>query len=132
MTAAIIEFVPMADLPNRIREMRKLPRPGHPRGWTLQQLAEKVNSGISQISDLELGKRELTYHWMQRLAAAMGCAAGDFLLADDNPGSLDPAERALIERYRAATPDQREQLSRMADVIVPWTGPAGEADADAA
>lgn len=114
MTATIVKFVPMAELPNRIRELRKA------KPWKLEQLAERLGTSVSQLSDLERGNRELTYHWMRRIARELDVEPADLLLQQDNSLSLSPAERALVERYRQGSDDQRDQLTKLSEVIVPY------------
>ncbi|HEV2747723.1 MAG TPA: helix-turn-helix transcriptional regulator [Allosphingosinicella sp.] len=99
--------------PNRIRELRSLA------GLTLQALADRLDTSIGQISDLETGRRELRLPWMKRIAAELGCSTADLLNPEDNPNSLSPDERGLVERYRGAGPEQRAQLLRMAEIIAP-------------
>lgn len=99
--------------PNRIRELR------NQRGWKQHQLGERSGCGISQISDLETGRRELTIHWMRVISRAFGVEPADLLLPQDNSRSLDAGESALLDRYRRAGPEQREQMLRMAEIIVP-------------
>ncbi|WP_414902480.1 helix-turn-helix domain-containing protein [Sphingomonas flavalba] len=104
----------MADLPNRIREQRRALH------WKQQDLAERVNCSIAQISDLERGARELSYAWMVRIARALDVEPADLLLPEHNSGSLTSAERALVERYRAGSDDQKRQIEQMSDIIVPF------------
>jgi len=113
----------MAELPNRIREYRKA------KGWTLEELGEKVGCSYVHVSDIERGAVELSRHWMLRFSGALGVKPADLLLPEENSDSLSPDERELVERYRLATDDQREQLSRMAEVIVPWKGPTKSSEA---
>ena len=53
--------------PNRLRELREA------RGWTLAELAARVGTSNQQISNLELGKRQLTVDWLRRLGTALNC-----------------------------------------------------------
>lgn len=112
MTAAVLHFVPVSDLPNRIRELRKA------RGWTLERLADKLNCGITMISDLERGERELTYHWMKRLARAFKVQPADLLLPADNSQSLSAEEHELVALYQQGDEGQRRQLLGMARLLV--------------
>jgi transcriptional regulator with XRE-family HTH domain len=98
---------------NRIRELRNA------RGWKLVDLANKLDSSAGQISDLENGKRELTIHWMRRIARALGVEPADLLSARDYSTSLTAEEHLLLERFRNGESGQREQLLRMAEIIVP-------------
>lgn len=99
----------MNALPNRIREMRK-----H-RGWTLEKLADKLDCGITMVSDLERGERELTYHWMQRLARAFGKGVkpADLLLIEDNSSALNAEQQELVGLFDKCDPAQQQQLLHM-------------------
>lgn len=107
----------MDDFPNRVNELRRA------RGMTQQQLADKVGCSKMQVSGIERGKREFSLSMMQRFAAALGVTAGELLHPDDNAFLLAEEERLMIERMRAATPEQREQLQRVSEVVLPWRGP---------
>ena len=60
---------------NRLRELRKA------RGWSLQTLADKVGTSAPQIQRLEVGNRQITLEWLDRLASALGCDASELLPA---------------------------------------------------
>lgn len=49
---------------NRIKELREV------RGWSMDDLAARANTGSSTISKLEKGKTRLTIEWIERLAKA--------------------------------------------------------------
>jgi transcriptional regulator with XRE-family HTH domain len=110
-------FVSMAELPNKIRALRKA------RGWTLEYVANELDCSIPQIADLEKGLRTLHYDWMVRIARVFGVAPADLLLDKDVPDRLSDDERALINQYRAGSEQDRQKVQAMADVILPWRGP---------
>lgn len=58
---------------NRIRELRDM------LGWNAEELASRAGTTMKQIYRLESGERRLTLDWMNRLAAALGCAPGDLI-----------------------------------------------------
>lgn len=118
MGANVLNFVSMNDLPNRIRELRKA------RQWTLERMADKLNCGITMVSDLERGERELTYHWMKRLARVLKVQPADLLLSADNSQSLSAEERDWLDTFQRADPAQRQQLLGMARLLL---GPAKKA-----
>ncbi|QVM82955.1 helix-turn-helix domain-containing protein [Novosphingobium decolorationis] len=105
----------MDEAPNRIRELRMQAAP------KLSQEALGNLIGVSKvtISDLERGNMMLTVDYMRRIARALGVLPADLLNQADNPGGLSVDERSFIERLRSATPEQRDQLLRVADVIAP-------------
>lgn len=111
----------MADLPNRIRELRTAPRPGFPRGWSLEKLAEEVGCGITQISNLETGTRRLSYHWMQRVARALGVTADELLLPGDVREAMSAEEMRLLAAFRRGDDAQRAQALAMIEIMIPET-----------
>jgi len=112
----LLSFLAMDDFPNRVNELRRA------RGMTQQQLADKVGCSKMQVSGIERGKREFSLSMMQRFATALGVTAGELLHADDNAFLLAEEERIMIERMRAATPEQREQLHRVTEAVLPFHG----------
>ncbi len=121
MSAEILHFVGVADAPNRIREHRLAAKKSQ------QWLGDQIGVSKVTISDLELGKMRLDTEYMRRIAKALGVQPADLLPLADNPYSLTAEERRLIEQLRAASPEQRDQVHKVADVIVPWKGEESEA-----
>lgn len=115
MLAEIYQFVPVNEAPNRIRELRMQATP------KLSQEALGGMIGVSKvtISDLERGAMALTVDYMRRIANALGVRPADILRLEDNPDALSSEEREFLAQLRAASPEQREQLRRVADVIAP-------------
>lgn len=85
-----------------------------------QALGDLVGVTKVTISDLERGEMRLDTGYMRRIAKALKVTAADILLPDDNPYSLEDDERQLIELYRSATDEQRDQLRRVSEAIVPF------------
>lgn len=105
----------MDDAPNRIREHRMAAK------LSQQALADRIGTSKVTISDLEAGKMNLTQDYMRRIAAVLDLTPADLLPKAENPEGLTAAERKLIEQLRSASPEQREQVHRVADVIAPFT-----------
>jgi transcriptional regulator with XRE-family HTH domain len=103
----------MDEAPNRIRELRLAA------GMSQQALGDAVGISKMTISDLERGKIRLDLEYMRRIAQALNVATTDVLPAD-NPGALTPEERHWLDHFRAATPEQREQLQRVAEAVTPF------------
>lgn len=116
MSAEILHFWPMADATNRIRELRLAA------GLSQQKLGDRMSVSKMTISDLEVGKVKLTLDYMRRVAEALGCAPADLLNPEDNPWQLAPDERRLLERYRAADPQQQEIAEGVLDAL--FAGPS--------
>ena len=89
---------------NRIREIRC------ERGLTQSRLAELVNATTQQISYLERGERQLTLHWMTRLAAALGCAPADLFSPEAPAPALGVEEQLWLDLFRALSPAERDAL----------------------
>lgn len=114
MSAEVLHFFRVIDAPNRIRELRM------EAGFSQQALADRIGVSKPTISDLERGNMKLDLEYMRRLAVALDVLPADLMPRSDNPWALSAEERDLIERMRAAAADQREQLLKVADVIVPF------------
>jgi predicted transcriptional regulator/transcriptional regulator with XRE-family HTH domain len=78
----------------RVRQLRKA------RGWTLQDLGERIDRAPSALSMLENGRREPKLSQLQALAAAFGVRLGDLL-----------GEQPLDRRATLEVELQRAQLS---------------------
>ncbi len=126
MSAEILHFSCVDKAPNRIRELR------NEAGLSQQAVADAIGVSKVTISDLERGKMRLDTDYMRRIAQALGVQSADLLSRQDNPYALTAQERALIDQLRAASDDQRDQVRKVADVIVPWKGPEDERDEAAA
>lgn len=106
----------MDENPNRIREWRLA------KNWSQQRLADEVGCSKMQISGLERGAPKLDLEWMRRLAGPLGVTPADLLPIDDNPRALSEEEWALIQQYRAGDDRGRDELQRVADVLLPFRG----------
>lgn len=112
--------------PNRIRELRLA------KGWSQDRLAEEVGCSKMQISGLERGRPKLDLEWMRRLAAPLGVTPADLLPVDDNPRALSEEEWALIQQFRAGDDRGRDELQRVADVLLPFRDDDADNGRDAA
>lgn len=97
---------------NRIRALRLAA------GKTLQELATPLNSTPAQIQRLETGERELTLHWMQRLATVLDCQPADLLLPVD--GGLDSKERRLVDTVREVPPASSAAIFGVMESVQPY------------
>jgi len=126
MSADVLHFAVMDENPNRIRELRLA------KGWSQQQLADEVGCSKMQISGLERGKPKLDQDWMRRLAEPLGVTPADLLPVEDNPRALTEEEWALIQQFRAGDDRGRDELQRVADVLLPFRTQPGNDGRDAA
>jgi transcriptional regulator with XRE-family HTH domain len=77
---------------NNIKELREQ------RGLSQAKLAELVGTSQPQIRRLELGERELTKSWAERLAPHLGVTAADLLFPRGPNGSeIRPIDRHMVE-----------------------------------
>jgi transcriptional regulator with XRE-family HTH domain len=118
MSAKIYDFVPMDEAPNRIREHRRAA------GLSLEKLGQRIGRTKATMQSLETGEMNLTVQYMREIAGALAVAPTDLLLQADNPESLAIHERELIEALRRANDEQREQLLRVAHVLLPQPLPS--------
>lgn len=110
MSADILQFLPMSEAPNRIRELRMANK------LSQQKLGDRVGVSKMTISDLERGNMKLDLDYMRRLADALHVIPADLLPISDNPYALSSEERALIERYREMADGEKAMLERAAEV----------------
>jgi transcriptional regulator with XRE-family HTH domain len=109
-----LNFDIMSGSPNRIQELRRA------RGLSQEKLGQIVGCSKMHISGLERGTRELSLDWVRKIAAAFSVSAADLLNDEDNPFRLNPDEQDFIERYRIAGEAERENVMRVADVLIPY------------
>lgn len=114
VTATVLSFSRMEDMPNRILELRRAAR------LSQEELGFRIGVSKMQISGMERGKRELSLTVMRRLADALGVYPADLLARGDNPGALADEERALLVRFRSAGPDQQANIARVAEALAPF------------
>lgn len=103
--------------PNRIRELRE------EIGMSQAELARRISITPGALQKVEVGSRKLDQHWMRRVAPVLGVSPAELLPLVDNPFLLTDEEKALIEKMRHAGEREREQLTQLADVVIPWKGP---------
>lgn len=98
---------------NRLRELRKAA------GLSQVELANRTGVSQSAISQIENDVIAMDTAWMRAFARELRCETVDLLADEDNPDRLSAEERALVEAYRASTPEQRELLLRLTVVDKP-------------
>lgn len=93
---------------------------------TAQKLEARAGVGASTILRIRRGEQNPTADVLDSLARAFGRAAGDFFdgprrIVEDKQRndylSLSPPEKALVQAYRAATPDVRACIDSLAKTI---------------
>jgi transcriptional regulator with XRE-family HTH domain len=81
------------------------------RGLSLEELAQRMNTTNQQISNLELGKRKLSWDWMQRLAGALECHPMD--LVEGLPTAETKQEKELLDAYRGLSDGEQRMFGNM-------------------
>lgn len=93
---------------------------------TAQKLEARAGVGASTILRIRRGEQNPTADVLDSLARAFGRAAGDFFdgprrIVEDKQRndylSLSGPEKALVQAYRAATPDVRARIDSLAKTI---------------
>ena len=95
------------ELGSRLQEIRE------DQGVTQTELAARVRTSQSTISQIEAGDRNPSYRMLVKLAAALGVTVG-YVLGEDPVGDLDPATEAHFRQYRGLSDDARRQLTEYA------------------
>lgn len=85
------------------------------RGLTQQKLAELAEYSVGMISQIESRQAHPSGDSLKRLAVALGCEPGDIVSRPPSQMSRAP----ILAAWERATPEQRQQLLNMADIIVP-------------
>lgn len=104
---------------NRIRELRKRA------GLSQAELGALIGMHQTMVGNLENGRRSLTLEWARRFAKELDVSVPDLLSDQDNPARLRDDERELLELYRAAAPEQRENIRRVSEALS-GSAPAAE------
>ncbi len=89
------------------------------KGWSQQRLADACSMSKMNLSEIERGSVTLNINHMRLLARALGVDVSELLSDRDNPLRLEDDERELVERLRQADTSAREQLHKVAEVILP-------------
>ena len=99
---------------NRIKDLRVS------RGWTQQDLAEKMNTAKSVISRYEKERLGLDVDLIVRFCDIFGCTA-DYLLGRSlSPlPAVNDAQARLLAAYDAADPTVRESIDHLLKLDVP-------------
>lgn len=92
----------------RIKELRKNKR------WTQDDLADKLGSSKSHVSEMEAGKKNPSTPMMEKLAEAFGVTVVD-LFADPLEGA---AKLDYIERYDRLDADRRKKLEEYVTLLL--------------
>lgn len=90
-------------LGDRIREIRE------DQGLKQSDLAGRVGTSQSTISQLEKGKQNPSYRTLQKIADALDVSVG-YLLGEEELEELSEEEEAFFREYRGLSEEARRQL----------------------
>lgn len=100
----------------RIGERLRAERRRH--GWSLNNLSSRTSGRLSKsrISNYEQGIRRMGLEAAELLAAALGTVTPGWLLLLDEEPPLSDEEFALVQAFRALSPERRQELLAMTRV----------------
>lgn len=86
---------------NKIKQLR------HQKKWTLEQIAERLDTSPQYVGLMENGKRNLSQKWMVRFASVFGCQPEDIISDRDINTTTTPLNpsvmvNCIIETINAA------------------------------
>lgn len=87
---------------NYIRQLREA------RGWTLQEVADKIGVKNPHISMLENGTRGLSVDMLYRLARAFEVHPFEITEGPVSGTTADEGEKQLVGTYRSLPPDKQK------------------------
>lgn len=98
---------------------RRLARIRKDRGWTQEQLAEKIGIAPVTLSRLETGARAMSLSSMSVIASMLEVGLGDVL---DTKGptpvqTLPPRENEMLRLFKDLPSDRQDLLLRVARVL---------------
>ena len=83
----------------------------------MQRLAELIGTSHVHLHRLEMGKSRVSIEWMEKIAAALGCAAADLL-----PGAEDAG---VVELYGIADASGRVSVAAPGTMVRSELAPRG-------
>lgn len=93
---------------NYIKDLREA------RDWTLRDLEEKTGWSNQIISNLELGKTELTWRKMLKLSEIFDCHPIEIVLGPDNiETAYHSDEKALLSYFRTMPGTEQKRFIKM-------------------
>lgn len=84
------------------------------KGLSTRKLANKIGTFNQTISNLELGKQELTWSWMQKLADALDCEPFNIV----NGPSDDELRSEILTLMDSMAEDDQKRLKQIAEAFV--------------
>lgn len=88
-------------------------------GLTQEQAADRIGITQGQLSRIERGDTPYNQDFLERAADAYNCDPADLLMRD--PSKKD-AMWSIVDQLKVATPEQREDVRRVADALIRKAG----------
>ncbi len=85
------------------------------RGWTEYQLAEKSGLPQSTISSWYRKGMVPTVPSLEKICSAFGITLSQLFAADDDPVSLTPSQKRLLERWSCLDQGQQDAIFQLID-----------------
>jgi transcriptional regulator with XRE-family HTH domain len=83
------------------------------RGLSQTALAARLGVSQGEVSNWELGKRQITLDRLATFARVLDCSIADLLTDEDNPARLSSQDAILVESFRAVPLDARPYVLSM-------------------
>lgn len=88
-------------------------------GLTQEQASDRIGITQGQLSRIERGDTPYNQDFLERAADAYRCDPADLLMRD--PTQKD-AMWSIVDQLKVATPEQREDVRRVADALIRKSG----------
>lgn len=88
-------------------------------GLTQEVAADRIGLTQGQLSRIERGDTPYNQDFLEAAAAAYQCEPADLIMRD--PSRVD-AMWSIVDQLKVATPEQREDVRRVADALIRKAG----------
>lgn len=113
MASNVIIFVPMSQLPHRVREMRKKA------DKSIDDMAAHLGMKPPHVSMMERGLRPLHLDRMKEIADYLGCSVADLLDDRDNPDRLPEEIAEVVHNLEKLAPEDVQKVKDITAMFVP-------------
>lgn len=86
---------------------------------TQEQAADRIGITQGQLSRIERGDTPYNQDFLEKAADAYQCEPADLIMRDP---SRPDAMWSIVDQLKVATPEQREDVRRVADALIRKTG----------
>lgn len=89
------------------------------KGLTQEQAADRIGITQGQLSRIERGDTPYNQDFLEQAAEAYQCDPADLIMRDP---LLPDAVWSIVDQLKVATPEQREDVRRVADALIRKAG----------